>query len=721
MRKKATAGAITLATVTLLMSLLSWADPLEKWQLKLTNRFYDRNTPSDQIVIVGIDESSLDEETGLGRFSQWDRRVYGKVIENLEKNGAAVIALDILFSENSNGLTTANVKQILKQADTKDGAQDAVEQGLEKYLENPHPHDQALADVLSKYSNIILVRSGSSQKGDLTRISPINPIPILHDSSKAGWGNFFPDRDDVVRRIPSKLYDVETNEWDEHLAVKVARQFLGEKFAKSLEESGGLDSEGNLIVNFVADRGAYKQIPFIQVYRGLIRPEDTQGKIVLIGATTERLKDVFVSPRSTKFPTPGVELHANAIQTLLEGNFLHEQSLAGQIATLALLVILVTGITLFLPILPALGFTATLLAAYHLLAEPIFDHGLPGQSRGLILNLVYPTLALLLAYLSATLYRSLTESREKAQLKMAFGKYMSKDLVGKILENPAALKLGGEKRTVTVFFSDIKDSTHYSEILSPEAWVAQLNEYFEVMAGIVMKNNGNLNKFEGDAIMAFWGAPLDEADHARLAARTALECRAALKGLHERWTAAQKPLIDFRVGLSTGEVIAGNMGSRERFDYTVMGDRVNLGSRLEAANKEYGTHVMVSGETAGALGGSASLGTGPKASSEFALRALDKLRVKGKDKPVEVFELMGMASQLTDAGKTMLDTYHHALEIYRSSRSFDDFAKAEASFQEVLKLAPNDGPTLVYLKRCANFKATPPPAGWDGTWTLEHK
>jgi adenylate cyclase len=353
---------------------------------------------------------------------------------------------------------------------------------------------------------------------------------------------------------------------------------------------------------------------------------------------------------------------------------------------------------MFMGIGPGLGAAVGIIALYHLGAKPVFD-------QGLVLNLIYPSIALFWAYLLTTLYKYLVETREKSQLSGAFAKYVNKDLVQKILEDPDALKLGGAKRTISVFFSDIANFTNFSEANTPEAVVEQLNQYFDVMVGIIMKNGGTLNKFEGDAIMAFWGAPLDQPDHAVLAAQSALECRAALKGLHERWTQEGKPLLDFRIGLSSGEAIAGNMGSVDRLEYTVMGDIVNLGARLEAANKVYGTHVMISGEMQALLG------------ENFALRRLDRLRVKGKEQPVDVYELIAPAGQLTDNQKQIIDAFHQAIEYYRNGK----FDEAIVRFNQVGQSWPDDGPTKTYLKRCAELKASPLTEGWDGTWTLTNK
>lgn len=681
-KKRFIYGIAIAVGVTLLAGVLAAWNPLNKWQLKLTNRFYTTNSPSEEIVIVGIDEESLDEEHGLGRWNQWDRLFYRQVIKNLEKEGAKVIGMDILFSEASKGVSEPVLNELSKNKQT-------FNEKIETYLQDPHPSDLALGETFRKYENIFLAKLGDIDRKDPNKVTnPVEPIEVLGSNAQAGWTIIYPDEDDVVRRIYPEIYDVPANEWDKTFSLKIAEFIAGEEL---------LSDSKPYLINYQGTSHTFKSISFVDAYNNIFK-ETVEGKIVLIGATTERLKDSFPTPTSHDILMPGVEIHANAIQTLLEGKFLTEQGLASQILTIAVLSVFLTFVVMFAGILPGLGAAVGLIVLYNLGAKPVFD-------RGLVLNLVYPTIALFWAYLLTTLYKYLVETREKSQLSGAFAKYVNKDLVQKILEDPDALKLGGAKRTISVFFSDIANFTTFSETHTPEEVVEQLNQYFDVMVKIIMKNGGTLNKFEGDAIMAFWGAPLDQPGHAVLAAQSALECRAALKGLHERWTQEGKPLLDFRIGLSSGEAIAGNMGSADRLEYTVMGDIVNLGARLEAANKVYGTHVMISGEMQALLG------------ENFALRRLDRLRVKGKDQPVDVYELVAAAGQLSDAQKQTIDAFHQAIEYYRNGK----FDEAIARFNQVAQSWPQDGPTQTYLKRCTELQSKPPTDGWDGTWTLTSK
>lgn len=677
--------AIVTGTLLLTTALVFW-NPLEKWQLKLTNRFYDRNEPSDEIVIVGIDAYSVSDE-GLGRFQDWSRTYYAQVIENLETAGAKVIGFDMIFTNESQGIPETSLEAIAQSNPTLT----EYFQETMVYLESPHPDDQTFADALSRYDNIAIMSNLSLEEDEIINVPMLE---LFRTEVYPVSGLFFPDKDNTRRRIPLEVTD-STGETFPAMSKQVVELYL-DPLSETLDDF--LKNQIELITNYSGGPYNYKILSFADIYENSFSPENIEGKIVLIGSTTRAVEDHFPTPTTrSDLLMPGVEVHANAIQTLLEQNFLFEQSKPSQLLTIAALTILLTAAVMALGILPGLFAAIALITGYHLAAEPIFD-------QGLILNLVYPTIALFTAYLATTLYKYLTETKEKQELKSAFGKYVNKDLVEQIIDHPEQLKLGGDRRTVTVFFSDIENFTHFSEQLTPEALVAQLNEYFEVMTDIVLQRGGTLDKFEGDAIMAFWGAPLPQPEHAQRAAESALACRAALADLHAKWTATGKPLLNFRVGLATGDAIAGNIGSKERFDYTVMGDIVNLGARLEGANKEYGTRIMVSQATADAL------------HDQFELRCLDRLRVKGKDNAIEIYELMSAKGQLAPEHHALVGDFQTALNFYFQG----DFEEAEKQFKALAEKIPHDGPTQTYLKRCATLKVNHP-TDWQGVWTLEHK
>ncbi|MFA6436198.1 MAG: adenylate/guanylate cyclase domain-containing protein [Candidatus Gracilibacteria bacterium] len=689
-KKRLITGILTMVGITFLMSLFAFLNPLGKWQLKLTSHLYNRQAPSDDIVIIGIDENSIDDEKGLGRFNGWSILYYDQVLKNIEAANPKTVTFDILFSQKSRGISEQALNEILAKNLT---AKEYIKETI-SYLDAIHPEDEIFSTTLQQFNNIILGESFISAPGTNIIQQAYPPLELFKENTEIGNVYMKKDPDEIIRRIPFSVWNEQMQTAQKTLAVKII-EIYNKELITSLNEN--LDKNKNFLINYNGKPYSYNIISFIDAYNGAFDGSEIKDKIVLIGVISKSIQDHTMTPTSYDTPMPGVEVHANAIQTILEEKFLHEQSVASQTITISILTALLVTTLLILGVIPGLVITILTIAGYYLSGQFFFNHGL-------IINFVYPILALFAAYLTITLYKSIAETQEKKQLTSAFSKYVNKDLVAQIANNPDVLKLGGEKRTVTVFFSDIENSTSLSEKMDPETLVSLLNEYFTAMTDIILKNKGTVNKFEGDAIMAFWGAPIPEPQHAMLAAQSAIECRVAIKTLHEKWQKENKPLIEFRIGLASGEVIAGNIGSQDRFDYTVMGDIVNLGSRLEGANKEYGTRIMISDLTFAAI------------KDEFETRHLDHLRVKGKEHPVDVYELLTFKGKLEDRHRQIIDTFHTAMTLYHDGK----FIEAEQKFQDVKKLAPLDKTTDIYLTRLATLKQNPP-ANWDGTWTLETK
>jgi adenylate cyclase len=311
---------------------------------------------------------------------------------------------------------------------------------------------------------------------------------------------------------------------------------------------------------------------------------------------------------------------------------------------------------------------------------------------------------MLTIYLIITVYRYFTEEREKKKIRGAFQYYLTASVITEILKDPSKLKLGGDKKNLTVMFSDIRGFTTISEKLTPEELVRLLNEYLTVMTDIVFKYEGLLDKYIGDAIMAVFGAPLEQPDHALRGCQTALEMMAELKVLQERWAQEGRPYVDIGVGINTGDMVVGNMGSNMRFDYTVMGDHVNLSSRLEGINKEYGTHIVLSEFTYEVV------------KEEMFCRELDSVRVKGKKLPVKIYELI---CEKKDAGEheEYIRRFHDGMEKYKQGR----WDEGIAAFESVLEILPDDPPAKLYIQRCQDLKEHPPEGEWDGVFTMTKK
>jgi adenylate cyclase len=299
----------------------------------------------------------------------------------------------------------------------------------------------------------------------------------------------------------------------------------------------------------------------------------------------------------------------------------------------------------------------------------------------------------------------LSEESQKRFIKQAFGYYLSKQVIDEIIKNPESLHLGGEEREITIFFSDIQGFTSISEKLSPPQLVELLNEYLSAMTDIVLSHNGTVDKFIGDAIMAFYGAPQFLPLHAQEACFAVIEMQAILREMRKKWKKRGIDEIYARCGVNTGTAVIGNMGSRTKMNYTVMGDSVNLASRLEGANKYYHTYSMISESTYA------------RVKNDVEVRYLDRIRVVGKEQPIEIFELISKKGGLSAVQKELIETYARGIELFRER----EWEKARHQFRAALKVHKDDGPSSAYVDRCSEFIMKPPSKRWDGVYKLSSK
>jgi adenylate cyclase len=397
----------------------------------------------------------------------------------------------------------------------------------------------------------------------------------------------------------------------------------------------------------------------------------------------------------------GVEIHANAIQNMIDAKMIRPLSVAGT-WTLLFVAALLAGGMVFLTT-PAWGAIAALGAtgALYFSQLVMYAEGFGSIEPYLWVPIIPTAVALWISYLGSTAFVAIIEGKEKRYIRSAFGKYVSPAVVKDIADNPDALKLGGQKRSISVFFSDLAGFTTMSERMTPEALIAHLNEYLTEMTEVVMSEEGTLDKYIGDAIMAFWNAPTDLEDHADRAMRCAVMTQRKMNELNARWRADDPEAEDLvvRIGINTGDVVVGNVGGENRFDYSAIGDAVNLGARLEPANKDYDTLTMVSQFTVDACNREA-----------FRLRELDFIAVKGKVEPVPVYELVEMAgAELPPHREEVLAHYEAGMKAYKHM----DWELASTYFEAALEADPEDGPSKVYLVRSRENIADPPPADWD--------
>jgi len=739
-------ASITIGLTIIVLILFSIGIPfLDLVELKTFDlRFFSRGTqkPSPEVVMAVIDEKSLDTE---GRWP-WPRSKIARLIDALSRDGAKVISFDIGFLEPDQNINLGFIKQFDQQvrvfnikdnrlskfieesalkadndrtlARTIKNAKAKVilgyffhmSQGALDYKMEKDEIDKQLKRINNSKYPLTLFDKDNIEAPFLEAYAPEGNIEILAQAADStGYFNMLPDQDGVVRWMPLIIKcgrEIFTplsiqSVWQfldqPQLVVKVAGYGIegikmGERFIPT-------DEDGRALVNYLGPENTFPYYSISDILHGRLPRGTFENKIVLVGATAIGIYDVRNVPFSTSGEYPGLEIHATVMDNILRQNFLNKPNWTLIYDVLAIIILgFLTGIVIprlsaFKGILFAIG-----LFIIHILASRwLFIH------YGLWVNIIYPLLALVLIYTSLTLYHYITEERERKKIKGAFNYYVSSSVVNEMLKNPDKLKLGGDKKDLSVLFSDIRGFTTISEGLSPEELVRLLNEYLTVMTDIVFKYDGTLDKYMGDAIMAIYGAPLDQPNHPSLACYSALEMMEGLKRLNEEWIREGKRPLDIGIGINTGMMMVGNMGSDQRFDYTVMGDAVNLGSRLEGANKNYKTNILISEFTY------------EKVRHEFVCMELDSAKVKGKTLPVRVYQLMG--ENVSADRRETIKYFHKGLEFYKQQK----WDQAIEIFQTVTAMDRDMYAAELYIQRSLNLKSNPPGRDWDGVFTMTTK
>lgn len=664
--------------------------------------------PSGEVAIVAIDDRSIE---AVGRWP-WPRFVMGELINIIAAGGPKAIGIDLLFSEPEANPELTKVRELMAAYEglgllTDDMRSQAFFEEMVEALETAD-NDAYLAEAVRNAGNVALPvvftaggpPAGSEapafmEKGVFAgrgaQKAPRNipdydhallPIDQLGEAAeRLGFVNVFPDPDGVVRRIRT---------WVPYSGKSYAS--LAARLAGAGDSKGGRPGmPADFHLNYYGPHGVIPTGSIVDVLTGAVPPETFRGKRVLIGGAAVGLGDHYPAPFASYFW--GVEIHATAIDNLLTGRYLRRPEWL-RYADAALLLILGLTLGLTLPRLPihcCFPFAAFLIFLFMMFGQYLFS------AHRLLVLWVYPISAAVLISIAIFWMRYATEGREKRLLKAAFQQYMSAPVVERVLRHPEQLALGGEKKTLSVLFADIREFTLMAEMMDPEVLVKFMNRYLTAMTDVILDNGGTLDKYIGDAIMAVFGAPEDQQDHAPRACRAARQMIDTLYRERQRWKAEGFPEIRIGVGVNTGPMAVGNMGSERRFDYTVMGDNVNLGSRLEGLSKVYGVKIVVSEFTRAAVG------------EAFAFRELDFVQVKGREKPVRVFELLTVNEQAVD-GFAFAAPFEKGLAAYRN-RQWDD---AVRHFETVCRMKPADAPSDYFIEKCREFKTTPPPDGWDG-------
>ena len=705
---------------------------LENWTYDARLNFTRPNTIDDRIVILDIDENSLAE---VGRWP-WGRDKLARIVDNLfDHYEVDVVGFDIVFAEKDESSGLEKFEQLANT--TLRGDEDYLQALAE--IRPSLMHDKIFAKsllgknvVLGYYFKTKLQEGESGATGllppALTRMDvqwserlPINKaagyggnIEILQTSAPSGgyFDNPFVDADGVFRRVP--LVQSYEGYLFASLALATTQAHLdADGIELSIETEGTrggkeyyaletinlnnyripVDATGAV---FVPYRGRQGSFPYVSIHEVLYRkanPLALKDKIVLIGTSAPGLLDLRSTPVQNIYP--GVEVHANIISGILDGRIKHKPAWTVGYEVV-LLVIIAVAMALLLPLVsPLLAATGTLGITGLVVAGTFL-----AWNNNLILPMASPLLLILLMFMLHMSYGFFIESRGKRQLANLFGHYIPPELVDEMSESPEEYSLEGENREMTVLFSDVRGFTSISEGMDPKQLTQLMNALLTPMTRVIHKNRGTIDKYMGDAIMAFWGAPLANSEHARHALYAAMEMMQELKVMQADFRERGWPEVNIGIGLNTGDMNVGNMGSEFRMAYTVLGDAVNLGSRLEGLTKEYGVNIIVSESTRAAI-------------PEFVFRELDLVRVKGKNEPVAIFEPVGHKNDLEKSVTSEISEYRKALMNFRA-QSWD---KAELDFFNLSRSYPERALYQVYMERIAIYRQDPPGDGWDGVFT----
>jgi len=585
----------------------------------------------ENIIIVEVDEKSLER---YGRWP-WNRTLQARLIGRIMKGRPAVLSVDIFYPEHESKKADTVLSKSLKKA--KGRIVLAAGFDLEQETDQNAPDyllDNAITDI----------KDQSRLKNPITVTKRKISIPVL--SANAVLGHVYSPADLDGKLRWECIFIKYGDELYPSLPLITAARSLKKDVSSIIVYAGRgvslsdtfipTDALGRMRINYYGPDRTFHYISAADVLGGRVRSADFSGKIVFLGTSAISTFDFAVTPFSARMP--GVEKNATVTANILNANFISDAPLS-----VVSLLILGTGLALTL-IFPrykartALGAAAALMLLFFGANQYLFTY------QGRYLNFIYPFFNMFLISVFSGLYKYLTEERRARELKLMFSHYVSPKIVEQLIANPEMAKLGGQRREVTVLFSDVRGFTTFSEQRQPEEVVAHLNEYLQEMTDIIFKWEGTLDKFVGDEIMAFWGAPLDQPNHAELAVRCALHMSERLDQLRKKWKAEGKEPLDNGIGINTGSVLIGNIGSADKkMDYTAIGDHVNLGARVETLTRKYDSRILITEFTHAKLGSLLAQGK----IAHVDLKEIDTVKVKGKDIPVKIF---GIAAQQNSEG-----------------------------------------------------------------------
>jgi adenylate cyclase len=687
-------------------------------------------TPDPRVVILDIDEKSLNAE---GRWP-WSRNKLAVMVKQLfDHYGVKVVGFDVAFAEPdpSSGLSSL---EALGKAERKD---DTEYQAFLEKARQTLDYDRLFAEEIGKHPVVL----GFFLSGKTDRAGVLPPATFAERSlGKDGWefmhnlatgfsgnieqlqkqataaGHLYPalDRDGVTRRVPVFMKYGEG--YYEALSFAIVRTYLGNAPAKIQVRppAGGnlasipwveigpvripLDERMNALVPYRGASGIFRYISATDVIHGKVAVDELRDKIVIVGTSAQGILDLRATPVREDFP--GVEVHANLISGFLDQRIMHRP---GEILAISVLTILLLGLPLaiLLPKLSPIVSTATIAGVIALL---VIVNLYAWNSQNLVLNIAAPLTMVVTLYLLNMAWGFFMETRSRRLMSGLFGTYVPKELVAEMSKNPEEYSMRGEARDMTVLFSDVRDFTSISEGLTPEGLRDMMNAYLTEMTEVIQHTRGTIDKYIGDAIMAFWGAPVASPDHAPQGVEAALAMQKRIRALDADFAKRGWPALNIGVGLNCGNMNVGDMGSRFRRAYTVMGDAVNIASRLEGLTKEYGVGILVTENIV-------------KAAQGFVYREIDKVAVKGRVEGIPIFEPMGKVGEVEESVVEEAYLFEKVLGHYRAQR----FEEAERLLAELASASPNTKVYKLFRERIFQYRYNPPPADWNGVWVFKTK
>jgi adenylate cyclase len=687
-----------------------------------------------RIVIVDIDERSLAAE---GRWP-WRRDRLGLMLDRLfDEYKVQVVGFDVVFAERDESSGLPVLRQLAQgELRSVPAFQSALEQAA------PHlEYDRIFAQKMKGRAVVLGYYFTTESEEIAAKVNEL-PAPVLpkgifqgrnirpthwtgyganlpelqHAAAAAGHFNPLPDQDGVTRRVP--MLAERGGAYYEPLSLAVVRLLKGmPEVRPGFTDAGawaknypGLEwlQVGDLRIPVDRDvsalvpyRGEERSFPYVSatdVMTGKAARADLEGKIVLVGATAPGLMDLRAAPVDSVFP--GVEIHANLIAGMLDGRIKHMPPyvLGAEFTLLAL-----AGLIMAL-VLPLLNPQQATLVTIGVLGAVIGTNLTVWQYANLVLPLASGLLMVLLLFGLNMSYGFFVESRAKKQIAGRFGQYVPPELVDEMSRHPERFSMEGESREMSVLFSDVRGFTTISEGLDPKELSQLMNQFLTPLTQVIYRRRGTIDKYMGDCIMAFWGAPLSDAQHQRNAVLAGLEMLARMDALQPQFRARGWPELHIGVGVNSGRMSVGNMGSEIRVAYTVMGDAVNSASRFEGLTKQYGVGMIVGEATRAGC-------------REIVFRELDRVRAKGKTEPVGIYQPVGLASEVGKERLDELSLWHQVLRLYRTQ----EWDMAELQLINLQRMYPENGLYPIFIGRIAWFRKNPPGPDWDGTWAAESK